>query len=309
MKQNKNHTISKAIKSNQVILTVFTPTYNRAYTLPQLYKSLVVQSYKDFVWLIIDDGSIDNTKELVAVWQKEKKIAIEYIYQENQGMHGAHNTAYKNIDTELNVCIDSDDYMPIDAVEKILVFWKTQGTNEVAGIVGLDVDKTGTILGSRFPQQIIKASLNELYTKYGVTGDKKLVLRTAVVREYQSYPLFKEERFVPLGILYLRIDQDYKLLTLNEPLCIVEYMPDGSTLNIFKQYRNNPKGFRYARTIELAYLKGFKNHLKKVLHFISSTLFIGDFKFFKNNPKKVLTFLSLPIGFFFHLYILFKSKK
>jgi len=103
-------------------LTVFTPTYNRAYCLGQLYDSLVRQTNKDFVWLIVDDGSSDTTKEVVASWQKEDKIEIQYVYQENQGMHGAHNTAYKTIVTELNVCIDSDDYMPDDAIAKLLNF-------------------------------------------------------------------------------------------------------------------------------------------------------------------------------------------
>ena len=93
-------------------LTVFTPTYNRAYVLNKCYESLKNQTVKDFVWLIIDDGSTDNTKELVENWIKENKIEIRYKYQENQGMHGAHNTAYKLISTELNTCIDSDDYMP-----------------------------------------------------------------------------------------------------------------------------------------------------------------------------------------------------
>ncbi len=98
-------------------LTVFTPTYNRAFCLGNLYNSLKKQTSNNFKWLIIDDGSNDNTKELVNTWMLENKIQIMYQYQENQGMHGAHNTAYSLIDTELNVCIDSDDYMPIDAVE------------------------------------------------------------------------------------------------------------------------------------------------------------------------------------------------
>ena len=102
------------------------------------YESLKRQTCKDFIWLIIDDGSTDDTKELVDSWILENKVEIRYHYQENQGMHGAHNTAYEKIDTELNVCIDSDDYMPDDAVEKIVSFWKKHGSDKVAGIVGLD---------------------------------------------------------------------------------------------------------------------------------------------------------------------------
>ena len=103
------------------ILTVFTPTYNRAYTLHKCYESLRRQTNKGFVWLIIDDGSTDNTKELVDSWLKnDNGFEIRYAYKENGGMHTGHNKAYELIDTELNVCIDSDDYMPDDAVEGIL---------------------------------------------------------------------------------------------------------------------------------------------------------------------------------------------
>ena len=110
------------------LLTVFTPTFNRRHTLPRTYESLLRQSCKDFIWLIVDDGSSDGTGGMVAEWINDGKMDIKYIYQDNQGMHGAHNTAYRNIETELNVCIDSDDYMPEDAVEKIINCWKERGS-------------------------------------------------------------------------------------------------------------------------------------------------------------------------------------
>ena len=290
-------------------LTVFTPAFNRAYCINQLYDSLLRQTKKNFIWLVVDDGSTDNTKELVNKWQKEKKIDIQYIYQENQGMHGAHNTAYANIDTELNVCIDSDDFMTDNAVELILDKWKTiEDKSNIAGIIGLDINKKGNVIG-KIPDNIKYSTLYDINTIHKSRGDKKLVFRTDIVKKYPKYPLFENERFVPLGTLYLMIDQDYKLACLHEALCVVEYMADGSTLNIFKQYRRHPKGFRYAREIELTYSKGFNMQVKKVLHYISSTLFIKDFRFYQHNPKKILTFLLLPVGFLFHLYILFKTRK
>ena len=105
-------------------LTVFTPTYNRAHTLPRTYASLSRQDCKDFVWLIIDDGSTDDTRALVKAWQtQEHSFEIRYLYKENGGMHTAHNAAYEVIDTELNVCIDSDDCLAPGAVRKILAKW------------------------------------------------------------------------------------------------------------------------------------------------------------------------------------------
>ena len=110
---------------NKPLLTVFTPTYNRKHLLPVLYKSLCAQTDKNFIWLLIDDGSSDGTEETVKQWQNENKINIEYFYKKNGGMHTAHNAAYRLISTELNVCIDSDDSMPEDAVEKICSFWNS----------------------------------------------------------------------------------------------------------------------------------------------------------------------------------------
>ena len=116
------------------ILTVFTPAYNRAYTLYKCYESLTRQTNKDFKWMIIDDGSTDNTSDLVAKWKEESDFEIIYIYKQNGGMHTAHNTAYENIDTELNVCIDSDDYLTDDAVEIIVTEWEKIRSKKLAGL-------------------------------------------------------------------------------------------------------------------------------------------------------------------------------
>ena len=115
-------------------LTVFTPAYNRAHTLPRTYESLCNQKCKDFCWLIIDDGSTDDTEQLVKGWmEKDNGFEIQYIYKENGGMHTAHNTAYENIITELNVCIDSDDCMAKDGVAKILKKWDEVKDSGYAG--------------------------------------------------------------------------------------------------------------------------------------------------------------------------------
>ncbi|WP_062059382.1 glycosyltransferase family 2 protein [Aquimarina longa] len=290
-------------------LTVFTPTYNRAYCLDQCYQSLVKQTSKDFVWLIIDDGSSDNTKELVESWKLENIVDIIYHYQDNLGMHGGHNAAYRLIETELNVCIDSDDFMPVDAVENIVSFWKKNGNNTYAGIIGLDADKNGDIIGTKIPEKIQETTVIDLYQKHKVIGDKKLVYRTEVVKKYPPYPIFEGEKFVPLGYLYQMIDQDYKVLTLNKVLCIVEYMPDGSSLNMLKQYRRHPKGFAFSRLTEIKYATSFKELIKKTIHYISSSLLSKNWRFIKESPKKILTILMIPFGVLLYIYILLKTNK
>jgi glycosyltransferase involved in cell wall biosynthesis len=235
-------------------ITVFTPTFNRAYLLPRLYKSLCEQSSKDFLWLIIDDGSTDNTKQLVDKWSKENKIEIQYQYKENGGMHTGHNLAYKLINTELNVCIDSDDYMPKEAVDKILNIWcKRINKFSIAGIIGLDARENLTILGTTMPINVAKGTLADLYYKYKAKGDKKLVLRTDAVNQFPRYPEYKNEKIVPLGSLYLMIDQEFEMLYSDEIFCIVEYQNEGSSKTILRQYKQSPQGFAYARKLKLEY--------------------------------------------------------
>jgi len=289
-------------------LTVFTPTYNRAYCLKKCYDSLVTQSNQDFVWLIIDDGSSDNTEELVKSWIDEKKIDIVYHYQTNLGMHGAHNAAYNLIETELNVCIDSDDYMADDAVDHILKFWEQNRNEKYAGIIGLDADTKGNIIGRKIPEEVKESTVNDIYDKHKAYGDKKLVYRTDIVKKYPRYPIFEGERFVPLGYLYQLIDQDYKVLTLNKVLCVVEYLEDGSSMNMLKQYRRHPKGFAFSRKSRMELAESYKEEFKNAIHYVSSSLFMGNKKFFSESPKKLTTFLAMPLGFLLNIYIRVKTK-
>ena len=286
-------------------LTIFTPAYNRAYTLHLGYEALLRQTCQDFEWLIIDDGSTDNTRELVAEWIKENKIPIRYHYQENQGMHGAHNIAYRLITTELNTCIDSDDYMPDDAVEKIVTFWKKYGSNEVAGIIGLDADFQGNIIGTTFTEE--QTTLGGFYAQGG-KGDKKMIYRTEIINKYPEYPLFKGEKYVSLGYKYELIDQDYSLLTLNEVLVKVEYRPDGSSMNMFRQYIKNPQGFAFIRKSSMQLAPTAKRRFMEAIHYVSSSLILKNKRFLQESPKKLLTLCAIPFGIALYLFIRFKTR-
>lgn len=294
--------------SNLENLTIFTPTYNRAYCLTNCYESLKRQTCKNFIWLIIDDGSSDNTKELVDSWIAEKYIKIMYHWQQNQGMHSAHNTAYGLIETELNVCIDSDDYMPDDAVEKIISFWNSYGSDEVSGIIGLDLYIDGQIIGSELPENLKYSTLFNLYNKHGVTGDKKLVYRTELTKKY-PYPIFKNEKYVGLAYKYYMLDQQYEMLLMNEPLCYVEYMPDGSSMNMLNQYRKNPRGFAFYRK-ELMKLP-FTNRVfkyRQAVHYVSSSFIAKNKRFMQESPCKGLTICALPLGVILYSYITMKTR-
>lgn len=289
-------------------LTVFTPTYNRAYTLHLCYESLKRQTSKDFVWLIIDDGSTDGTKDLIDTWIEENIVPIRYHYQENQGMHGAHNAAYELIDTELNVCIDSDDYMSDDAVEKIVGYWKRYGSERYAGLVGLDATPEGTIIGTKMPDHLKESKLSHLYGKHKVKGDKKLVYRTDLTKKTPPYPVFLGEKYCPLSYKYILIDQQCPLLVMNEILCYVEYLPDGSSMNIINQYKKNPNGFAYFRKVAIQYAPTFKERLRESMHYVSSSLMIRNKNFLFESPKFLTTILAAPFGILLYLYITRTNK-
>ena len=290
------------------ILTVFTPAYNRANTLQRTYESLKNQKCKDFVWLIIDDGSSDNTTELVHVWLKEEKeFEIRYIYKENGGMHTAHNTAYENIDTELNVCIDSDDIMAEDAVEKILHKWKNVCDGGYAGIIGLDADFAGNIIGHGFPKGLDETTVVGYYANGG-SGDKKLVYRTDIIKQYPPYPVFEGEKYVSLAYKYRLIDQNYKMAVLNEVLCNVEYQEDGSSNNMLRQYLKNPKGFAFWRKVCMQYPISKKRTFIECIHYVSSSIISRNWKFVSESPRKGMTVLAIPFGILLTVYIRLKVK-
>ena len=285
------------------LLTIFTPAYNRAHTLIRTYQSLLNQDCKEFIWLIVDDGSSDNTGDLVKLWQgMDNGFEIRYIYKENGGMHTAHNTAYEYIDTELNVCIDSDDMLAAGAVRKILEKWEQVKDIGCAGIIGLDADFGGNIIGKGFADSLKETTLVGYYAAGG-SGDKKLIYRTDVITKYPPYPVFPGEKYVALAYKYRLIDQEYKLAVLNEVLCNVEYQEDGSSGTMYTQYIKNPKGFAFWRKISMQYPQSTKRMLVDCVHYVSSSILSRNKRFISESPKKILTFLAIPFGVILTIYI------
>lgn len=290
------------------ILTIFTPAYNRAHTLIRTFESLKDQDCKDFIWLIIDDGSTDNTSALVNQWQRENcGFEIRYIHKENGGMHTAHNTAYENIDTELNTCIDSDDCMASGAVRKILEKWADVKDKGYAGIIGLDSDMDGKIIGSGFSAGLSETTVSGYYAAGGI-GDKKMVYRTDIINKYPPYPVFGDEKYFSLGYKYRLIDQDYKLAVLNDVLVNVDYQPDGSSATMWKQYVKNPKGFAEWRKICMQYPTTAKRQFIDCIHYVSNSLLAKNRCIVSNSPKKGLTIAALPLGILLYFYTKHKAK-
>ena len=290
-------------------LTVFTPLYNRINTLKRTYESLKRQTCKDFIWLIVDDGSTDNPYDVIKKWlEKDNGFEIKYVYKENGGMHTAHNTAYENIDTELNVCVDSDDYMPDNAVQLIIDCWNKNKNKGYAGIIALDfADSTKKVIGKELPTDKESTTLMGYYNNGGF-GDKKLIYRTDIIKATPPYPVFDNEKYVALAYKYHLIDEKYELKILNECVCIVDYQMDGSSTNMYRQYARNPKGFAFWRKEQMKHSINIKQKFKACIHYVSSSLIAKNKHFVKESPEKFLTVLSIPIGYILKVIVMKKSK-
>ncbi|MGN0315081.1 MAG: glycosyltransferase family 2 protein [Fusicatenibacter sp.] len=292
-------------------LTVFTPAYNRAHTLPRTYESLCEQDCKEFIWLIVDDGSKDETAALVRGWQKKDNgFEIQYIYKENGGMHTAHNVAYENIHTELNVCIDSDDRMAPGAARKIRDAWEQvkDKDKDYAGLIALDSDFSGNIIGKGFPADMVDTTLGGYYAAGGA-GDKKLIYRTDVINSVPPYPVFPGERYVGLVYKYTLVDQKYKLFVLDEVVCEVEYQADGSTGTMWKQYLKNPQGFAFLRKVSMQYPTSKKRLIQDCIHYCSSSQIAKNKHYIQESPRKLLTVLCTPLGWMLTAVIRKKAKE
>ena len=224
------------------MITVFTPAYNRAKELVRLYDSLLVQDYADFEWLIVDDGSADNTKEVVDGMIREGKINIRYIFQKNRGKSMAVNHGIDEAAGEAFFCIDSDDFFLPNVLGRVAREWeKIKDDPQIAGLGFLHYHVgTTDVVGTAFPTDGMVDTSYNIYNKHGVTGDKQFVFKTNVMREFK-FPEYPDEKFVPEALVYNRISQTYKMVFFNTPIVYKEYLASGYTAGYFRLCKRNPK--------------------------------------------------------------------
>ena len=225
-----------------MLITIFTPTYNRAHLLPRLYDSLCKQTYMDFEWVIVDDGSTDNTATLIESLKSknERSFPIRYYYQENGGKHRAINRGVKEAQGELFFIADSDDWLPDNALEKIsVVFDDIRDDISYAGVCGLDGTANGTVVGSGLPKDFIDETYISVRYKHKIKGDMKEVFRTSVFKDF-PFPEIENEKFCPEALVWNRIGKNFKLRYFNEVIYLIEYQNDGITASIIKARMKSP---------------------------------------------------------------------
>lgn len=236
--------------------TVFTPTYNRAHTLSRVYDSLAAQTFRDFEWLVVDDGSTDGTEALVTAWTQTAAFPIHYIKQSNQGKHIAHNVAVRAARGALFLTLDSDDACVATALERLDWHWNAIPDAERGGFSAITVlvqDQHGQLVGDRFPRDIIDGNLAEMVYRYNVRGEKWGFQRTDVLRQY----LFTEIRgrgLIPEGVVWQKIGLQYRMRFVNEVLRI--YFVEGPSLSRGNRPENDAFGRR------MYYLQSLNDHIK-----------------------------------------------
>lgn len=240
-----------------MLITIFTPAYNRADLLTRVYESLCRQTCMDFEWIVVDDGSTDNTRSLCESWMHSENLEVRedgfegyfkdtpwmkfrYIYKKNGGKHTAINRGVKEAKGELFFILDSDDYLPVDALQIVAdEYNKIKGDKSYAGIAGLDKFVDGRVVGNGLSCNYIDCNAMDIRYKYHVTGDMKEVFRTEVLKEF-PFPEIEGERFCPEQLVWFRIAQKYKLHYFNKPIYIAEYQEGGITSEITKARMNSP---------------------------------------------------------------------
>lgn len=286
---------------NQPIITVFTPTYNRAYTLQRLYDSLKSQTDYSFEWLIIDDGSTDNTNEVVGKFCNDA-FSIRYMKKKNGGKHTAYNWALEEAMGKYFMCVDSDDTLAPDAIASIV-----KSIEPGTGICAYKSDMSGHMLGTSFPEGIECTTSFDLYAKYGCSGEYTFVYPTQIVAKV-PFPVFKDERFVTESVVYDQLDNYCSIKLLPAVITICEYQSEGYSADTNKLMKENPAG----------YCLYYMQRIDKTDDIFQRVLIAGKYQCFKliakkqysnyNGKHRTLVAACIPFGMLFRLYYRFIRK-
>lgn len=204
------------------LFTVFTPTFDRAHVLGRVHDSLVNQTFRDFEWVIVDDGSTDDTAKVVETWKNQNLFPLRYFRQENQGKHVAFNRGVREAKGELFLTLDSDDSCVPTALERLRFHWMNipEGIRgQFSAVTALCLDQKGNPVGGRFPGEFIDSDSLEIRYKYGVSGEKWGFQRTDVLRQF-PFPEDLKGTYVPEGLVWNSISRDFKTRYVNERLRI-----------------------------------------------------------------------------------------
>ena len=282
------------------MITIFTPTYNRKEYIEKVYKSLINQTNKDLVWLIIDDGSIDQTEKYIHTCIEEKKINIEYYKQNNQGKHIAYNNACNRCKTDFMICLDSDDYFSDNAVEELEEM--TQKIKEdIWAVIGPRIHENGQLESEWKVTDYKKIKFQDIYQKYNYIGETYILLNMKLVKKYQ-FPKFEGEKFIPENAIYDRLDNDYYILPTNKKIYISDYKKDGYTNNGIKIFLKSNQGFCYSNLVRAS--SKYNTMLKKAMAYARYIAIKKVFKVRENIRKEYELKINVRVRIVSTLFIM-----
>ncbi len=290
-------------------ITVFTPTYNRGYIIKELFDSLKNQTFKDFEWIVTDDGSTDNTQEVFSeIQSQESFFPIKYFRTENGGKHRAINYGLKHASGRLFFIVDSDDTLPENALETVIRYEKSIPESQkhsfagVSGLRGTDINK---YIGSTFDGDFIDITYLET-SFHGIYGDKAEVYYTNVIKKY-PFPEFEGEKFITESVVWNEIGAaGLKIRYFNEIIYYCDYLDDGLTAQGLKKFENTPKGYGLFIYQSIKYgkirkLKKWQTILDYYYLFRKKISFLEIAKNLKMNPI-VLYWRIMGMRLFYKIY-------
>lgn len=288
-------------------LTIFTPTYNRCALLRVAYAALKRQTSKDFLWMIVDDGSTDETEAYVQSIQKEDcGFAVEYHKKPNGGLQTGYVEALKFIRTPLCMCVDSDDYLVDDGVEALLAFWKEHGSEEVAGVISLDRYPNGVLVGGKFPDDLKTINYRSIAPgKFGRTdSDVAMLYRTAAYDWTTPAKQYPNERSINASRQFLQIAMHQDLRILNRETVVVNYQADGVSNNKFRQYCKSPNSFADFRMFLLE-MDGrrFRSYCRTAVHYVAECKLARRKVFVRDLKRKGFVVLSYLPGLLWYAWL------
>jgi glycosyltransferase involved in cell wall biosynthesis len=283
--------------------TIFVPTYNRAWCLPRALQSIAESKFRDFEVIVVDDGSTDDTRELIEDWQEKVDFPLRYLYQENAGKAAAHNRAVAEARGFLFITVDSDDSLLPDALGELKRHW--DGIPDAqkpgfAGIGGLLLEEDGTISGTRYPRDVVDSDYLEITSLGTIRGDKREAIRTGVLREF-PYPTIEGENYLRPTMIFRRLAHQYKTRFVNVPLVLGRREADGISKNRRKTRARNPRGLRLVFLEEINLHDQYtmprqqrRNHVRYIRFSLHSG--VGLRQQFKEVKHKLYWMVSLPEG-------------
>lgn len=291
---------------NPPTVTVFTAAFNRRNKLARLYQSLLGQTYKDFEWVVVDDGSSDGTADYLAALEQEGKLSVWFAVQENRGKHVAFNRGVDEAKGRLFVNVDSDDWLLPDGLEKLVKAWNSipeEDRREFAAVAGLCETPSGELIGDPFPEGRFDSNFVDIRVVHRVRGDKTHILVTDVLQNY-PYPVFPGEKFIAEGFVWNQLALAGKTRFINERIQVRDYQGDGLTAKIDLVRAKSPVGARayYKELVNEHWLpmdlavKNCANYVRYSVH-----AGIGVAEQYQGIKRRMAYMLGLPLGLLVYL--------